>query len=91
MERWRELACHPRGFVLATHAELKAPWVALRLTHPDWAERHKKHRFVWLNWNRAIQQVRPASKSPVTVQFIAEQPDICEWAVREIIDRGVLG
>lgn len=89
MERWRVIACHPRGFVLSTHAELKVPWVALRLTHPEWAERRKKYRFAWLNWNRTTQRLKPASKSPVSVQFSAEQPDVCAWAVREMIDRGL--
>ena len=78
-DRWVEIAWHPDGFVLSASWSLKEPWVTLRLAHPDWAERPKKDRYVWLVWNADTRQLKSASCSRVTQDFAQELPDICKW------------
>jgi hypothetical protein len=87
-ERWSEIAQHPEGFVLSTHVEMKPPWVALRLAHPQWVDHRKQHRFVWLNWSHSAQCIRTASKSPVTMEFEAERPDVWAWVADMMKTRG---
>jgi hypothetical protein len=81
MNRWTDIAWHPQGYVLSTHFDLKPPWFAVRLTHPDWAQRRKIDRYVWLKWHSGTRRVGPASNSPVSRQFVEDLPDIHAWAV----------
>ena len=67
--RWTEIAWHPEGFILSGNRGLKTPWIAMRLTHPMWADRPKRDRYVWWNWNTVLKLICTASRSPVTQRF----------------------
>lgn len=82
--KWTDLAAHPEGFVLSIceTSRLKKPWISIRLTRLEWADRRKKDRYVWLVWNASSGQLRPHSNSPTTVEFTSYFHDIQAW-VRE--------
>jgi hypothetical protein len=82
MSRWTDVAAHPDGFVVATCTEVKDPWLLVRVAHQEWAQRRKKDRYVWLVWNRASRQLYPASKSPTTLGFSSDLPEIKVWATQ---------
>ena len=81
---WTDIATHPEGFVLSIceTSRLKKPWVSIRLTRLEWADRRKKDRYVWLEWNASSKQLKPCSNSPTTVEFASYFHDIQTW-VRE--------
>jgi hypothetical protein len=79
-DRWVEVAWHPDGFVLSDCTEApRPPWSNHKLAHADWADRQKRHRFVWLKWNARTRRLFGGSQSPATTQFFAERPDVIDW------------
>jgi hypothetical protein len=87
-DRWIEVAWHPDGYVLSDCTEeMRAPWVMLRLAHPDWAGYRKRDRFVWLQWNTAKRRLFGRSRSPTTTQFASERPDVHDWVTQIMAKR----